>query len=162
MSETRSNPSRMSVDEIEAAIQGQTSPPHRPEGGNDVQPLTQLGLDRVGAEAAPQNVSAAQGAGGTAYLTPGSQGVAADGTVLVGGNAPDSSGGPAQRPTLSGVSSLTAGQINRPADGSAAPVLPGEVPGGPQPQLAPGGGTGSGLNPALKAALAPRPGPFGK
>src|SRR5207245_2788584 len=83
----------------------------------------------------------------------------ADGQVLVGGNRPDSSRGPEQRPVLSGIASLTAGQANRPEGGTAplaAPVGRDDTALGRDQSL------GQQLNPALKAALAPRPGPFGK
>src|SRR5207237_60435 len=100
-----------------------------------------------------------QGAGSTSGgLYPGASGVASDGTIHVGGNAPDSSQGPDQRPTLSGIASLTAGQVNRPEGGAA---LPGEQPGATNDPRLGGDGTGQGINPALKKALSPRPGPFG-
>src|SRR3989442_1009762 len=90
------------ISSIIAAIGGSTKVPVQPEGDANVTPLTQLGLDRVGGEPAPVQVSAAQGAGSTSGgLYPGATGAASDGQVLVGGNRPDSSTGPEQRPVLS-------------------------------------------------------------
>jgi hypothetical protein len=145
----------MDISEVIAAIGGQTKVPSQPEGGSDVTPLSPLGPDRVGAEEAPPNVNAAQGAGGP-YLAPGAQGQASDGTVMVGGNALDSSSGPEQLQPQSGIAALAPGPA-RP-DGGAAPAA---SPVG-RPDHALGRDQGQALNPALKAALAPRPGPFGE
>ncbi len=150
------------IDEILAAIGGPKLQPAKPDGDSNVVPLNPTGLDKTTAEPFPANVEPHQGAGGAGYLTPGAQGSAADGTVEPGNDDHYSSqGGPAQRPTLSGVPSLTAGQTNTPADGSPMGAVLGEVPGGPQLPL--GSNQGQGINPALKAALTPRlDGPFGK
>ncbi len=156
MSENRSNPPRMDVNEIKAAIGGPTAVPHQPEGGSNVVPLNPTGLDKTTAEPFPVNVEPQQGAGSGGYLTPGAQ--PGSGTILVGGNAPDSSGAPEQRPTLSGIPRLTAGQINRPSDGSAVGAVPSEAPGAPSTSLSAGGGTGQGLNPALGWMPKTRPG----
>jgi hypothetical protein len=149
-----------SIDEIITEIGGPNAQPARPAGDPNAQPLNPLGLDRAGAEDAPQNVNAQQGAGQAGNsLTPAAN-QTADGTVHVGANAPDSSGGPPQVPFAPGVQSLAPGPA-RP-DGGAAPY--GEEAGAARdPRLSAGGGTGQGINPMLKPANAPKSsGLFGK
>jgi hypothetical protein len=89
--------------------------------------------------------------------------VASDGTIHVGGNAPNSSQGPRQLSVAPGLGALTAGGnfgANRPSGGD----VPGAAPVG-RDDTALGRDQSQGLviNPALKAALTPRlDGPFGK
>jgi hypothetical protein len=144
----------MDISEVIAAISGPTAVPHQPEGDPNAQPLQQLGLDRVGAEAAPATPNAQQGAGSGGYLTPGQQGTAAEG-VLSKHYVP-ASGTPGA--PLSGIAGLTSGVVNRPEGGAVANAAP---QGGPQAAL--GGDQGEGFNPMLKPAGAPKSdGLFGK
>jgi hypothetical protein len=150
----------MELSEIQSAIGGPTQLPAKPDGDPNATVLNPLGMDRVGAEEAPQNVTAQQGAGsGTGGLTP-NAGQVADGSVHVGGNAPDSSGGPPQLPAGSGLVALTPGHDGRPEGGA---VLPGEPPGAAKDPRLGADQTGQGINPMLKPARAPRSdGLFGK
>jgi hypothetical protein len=93
----------MDLAEILAAIGGPVGSISRPDGGSDVTPLTQLGLDRPAAEGFPENVTFQQGAGSPGnFLTPLQQGEATDGQVLTGGpNANAVPDGPQK--TYSGV-----------------------------------------------------------
>jgi hypothetical protein len=155
----------MDINEVKAAIGGQTAVPHQPEGGHDVQPLNPLGLDRQGAEPAPETVNAQQGAGsGSGGLTPGAQGSAADGTVEPGNDDNYSAqGGPEQLAPTPGISALTAGGnfgANRPLDGTAPAAAP---VGRPDHALGRDQSLGQGINPMLKPANAPKSsGLFGK
>src|SRR5437879_2368393 len=113
----------MDTSEIQAAIGGPGGAIVQPEGGSDVTPLPGHGQSGPGTQPFPATVEPQQGAGSTSGgLTPGASGVASDGTIHVGGNAPDSSTGPGQLPAVSGISALTAGGnfgANRPLDGTA-------------------------------------------
>lgn len=145
------------IDEIVSAIGNPNGSPHQPEGGSDIAaPLNPLGLDRTGAEPFPAVVAPQQGAGsGSGGLTPGAQGspTAGDGAVLTGykGDAYAGQGGPEQRPILSGIAGLTAGQINTPADGNpVGSTAPAAAPvGRDDTALGRDQSTGAGLNPAF-------------
>jgi hypothetical protein len=144
---TRNKEKAMSIEGILAAIGGPGGAIVQPEGGSDVTPLSPLGLDQTAAAPAPQGVEPQQGAGsgsGGLYANPGE---VADGQVHVGGNRPDSSRGPEQRPVLADtVGHLTAGQVNRPEGGTAPLAAP---VGRPDHALGRDQSTGAGLNPAL-------------
>ena len=139
----------MNLEEIQAAIGGPTHVPSQPEGGSDVQPLPGHGASGPGTQPAPENVTAAQGAGSTSGgLTPGAQQV--NGSIHIGGvNRPDSSQGPRQLSVVPGLGALTAGGnfgANRPPGGA----MPGGEPvGRPDHALGRDQSTGAGLNPAL-------------
>jgi hypothetical protein len=137
----------MDIQSILSAIGGPGGAIVQPEGGSDVTPLQPLGLDQQGPAPAPVSVTSQQGAGSTTgglYPNPGE---VADGVVLVGGRAPDSSQGPEQRPVLADtVGRLTAGQVNRPEGGTAPLAAP---VGRPDHALGRDQSTGAGLNPAL-------------
>jgi hypothetical protein len=152
----------MNIDEIKQAIGGPNPQPARPEGPSEVAPLSTGGLDRYGAEQAPANVSAEQGAGSDNVLTPGAQGDPGAGTPQPGaGDGYADQGGPAILPASSGLGALTPDPSSgRPEGGPEGHSEPG---GGPDPRLGAGGGTGQGINPMLKPAGAPKSsGLFGK
>jgi hypothetical protein len=161
MSEIRSDTPGMPLDLFKAAIGGPTQAPFQPEGGTDVVPLSPLGLDKTTPEPFPSQVSAQQGAGGPGSLTPGAQGVAADGRVEAGtADNYSAMGGPDLLAPSSGLSALTPDPSHGRPSGSTPPS--GEPVGRVDHALGRDQSTGQLLNPALKAALAPRPGPFGK
>jgi hypothetical protein len=107
------------LSEILASLGGMQPGPHQPDGPSSVEPLQPLGLDRQDAEAAPA-VGAQQGAGSSAFLTPGSIVGASGGSPVTGwkGGKYASEGGPEQLPLVDGVGRLTAGGnkgANRPS-----------------------------------------------